>query len=269
MSSYIPLSPDQIAKSDEFYKYLDDTNNNTNSKNWFINSGRPVHYTPDISGVFLPGKRANLDINTFYTNQVTVIPNFLDKSEVDLFTSLFPTLTWPPMRYNPTIDKQGNKSTIEQNDGGYAIRFYDVDFGKKLWAMLSTNLGELLNNKDYIAVGVNPYIRLHDQNDGNHIKPHYDCLYTFDNGFKTSRSVIIYFTDNKSGVLSFIDAESINDEVNKYVKTNYKGLYNRTDIYPEKGKIAIFDNDIIHTVTEIIGESRIALATEIIMRKRD
>ena len=123
----------------------------------------------------------------------------------------------------------------------------------------------------YTPVGVNPFIRFHEQKDGNNLQPHYDTdlAYQFNNKYRTIRAFTIYLTDNQSGAIRFIENNILDDESNLYMNLDYIGSSKTTQVFPSMGKILIFDSRLLHCVTNIIGEVRKTLVSEIVYIKND
>ena len=243
--------------SDEFYRFLDDTKDEKTA--YFNETNRDIARTIDLSGFLVVDVKPILKEHK--GGKILEVDDFLSSNEVSLFTERIQSQPWSKMLYKPTL------TSTTKEDGGYCVRWYDIDLSKRLWDRVKANL--IISKEGFTAVGINPYMRVHTQGDGNCLKPHVDTdlAYQFSNKYTTQKSFLIYFTDNTSGALSFIDTTTIDEETDKYLDKDYVGTYGRLNIFPSKGKFMVFDSDLVHCVTQIIDETRIILTSEIVYRK--
>jgi hypothetical protein len=243
--------------SKEFYSFLENTKDQ--KKAFFNETNRVIARTIDLSG-FLVGDAAPI-LREHNNGKILEVDNFLRSEEVTLFLERIQQQPWSKMVYKPTL------TSTTKEDGGYCVRWYDIDLSKRLWDRVKANL--IISKEGFTAVGMNPFMRVHTQGDGNFLKPHVDTdlAYQFSNKYTTQKSILIYFTDNTSGALSFIDTTTIDEETDKYLDKDYVGPYGRLNIFPSKGKLLVFNSELLHCVTQIIGETRISLVGEIVYSK--
>jgi hypothetical protein len=214
-------------------------------------------------------KYMNIDI-TFKKNDIDVIEifNFLNSDEIELFKYEIDKKEWTPIVYY-------YKNFIIDKTGGSLIHSYNIPLVYQIWERLLSienlynNLIISNNEGTFIPVGINPFCRIHKYKNNDFILPHFDPIYKVDN-YTSMKGALLYFTDNIYSPLSFLDCKELMDinESYKYIENNNKCNL-LLDIFPEKGKLVIFDSNLMHCIKKVINEDRIILFVEIMYKNKN
>jgi hypothetical protein len=119
-------------------------------------------------------------------------------------------------------------------------------------------------SKDLYFSGVSDYFRFMWYNDKGCHYPHYDSDFKLNEDCVTKHSLVMYFTDNKTGSLYFCKDSETNSE-NKYDwdrAARPDEIY--TSVTPKVGRIVIFPHTLCHGVSEVKDEYRIMLRGDLI-----
>lgn len=104
----------------------------------------------------------------------------------------------------------------------------------------------------YSFEGVSEYFRFMCYSNGGMHFPHYDSDFEYQGtNLVTKMSVVVYFSDNNSGELAFVEDEPFNQEVKNDWHRQADDDEITMRIKPKFGRIVIFPHDKCHTVLEL------------------
>lgn len=187
----------------------------------------------------------------------------------------------------------GYRESLDTNhNGSKRLTLYSVELSKLIYKRIlpfvpkvvcgntHNNLTVTDQNALYKCVGVNPSFRYIAYENNGMLVPHYD--YPFEDKIYdgiTLYTVVLYLTDNSSGATRFFkddnssipwNSRNIADmsyedsiEFNKNLTVDSIECYN----LPKKCTIAIFPHGKLHDCSEVIGEQKIIMRTDIMYSK--
>lgn len=204
--------------------------------------------------------------------------NFLSKSEIDYFHKIIQGQVEVPVGSNGYYDDYSNGDKIGSYRGTIFSKEIAEIFFKRLKGVYpeERDFKESLNSDHdnhsrWEFVGVNPLLRFIKYRSGGELVPHYDAPYIANDKERTLVTMVIYLTNNKSGKTRFIRDPQEKIPVAERVLDDWEEHAKAEDIifsiYPEAGKIALFDHRVIHDSEELKGEEKIIIRTDLVFRK--
>ena len=118
-------------------------------------------------------------------------------------------------------------------------------------------------NCQWEHVGVSPYIRIVEYCGDGQLVPHYDGCSKIDSDCKTLQTLLVYMTNNTGGCTQFLEDFS-------EVATRKEGFESNVilSIKPEKGKVLLFDQKMLHTTSPLNNESKSLILTSLCFNKK-
>lgn len=116
--------------------------------------------------------------------------------------------------------------------------------------------------------GVSSYFRMMKYEAGGMHYPHYDSDYDYGDGTHTRYSLVMYFTDNESGEIAFIDDQT--DHASDKSDWTRQATPDEVTIQikPKCMKIVLFPHELCHTVMELTEGTRIMARGDLIFSQR-
>lgn len=216
----------------------------------------------------------NLPIDFGFTSE-----NFLSELEIEFFEKLIENEVNVPVGVTGYYDEYQDGDQI----GSFRGTIFTPEIAKALFERLKGVYPEdrdfkaSLNSdhdshSDWEFIGINPLFRFIKYLDGGELVPHYDAPFIQDEDQRTLVTMVIYLTNNHSGQTRFINDPQSNLPVSKRDLSDWKIKPKNEDIlftiYPEKGKIALFDHRIIHDCEPLNHEEKTIIRTDLMFKKR-
>lgn len=220
------------------------------------------------------GKLTRLPKEYAYTKK-----DFLTKDEVDFFHRVIKENVEVPVGVTGYLDEYSDGDKI----GSYRGTIYTEEIAKIFFDRLKglypeyRNFGLSLdsdhdNHDHWEFVGVNPLFRFIKYRSGGELVPHYDAPYIANDEERTLVTMVIYLTNNKTGQTRFIKDPQSKLPVSERDLSDWTEKAKSKDvlfsIYPEEGKIALFDHRIIHDCQPLINEEKVIIRTDLVFRKK-
>ena len=122
--------------------------------------------------------------------------------------------------------------------------FYDKNFAISLSKRVNLFLNkfEVINNKKYELIGINPLIRFISYQSGHKLIPHYDIPVNISENVITLKTLVLYLTRSKSGSTNFLIDTRVENKKSDSFNT-FPILFQQL---PEIGLGIIFNHEVFH-----------------------
>ena len=195
---------------------------------------------------------------TFFRNSITVVDtthNTLRSTLVDSVRNEFEI--YQKLGYLKDVGVTG----LPDNKGKGSSRFsiHNNNLAVELDRIVNRTFAQ---EKEYQSVS--DYFRFMKYTKGGQHYPHYDTDFIYGDGYKTTHSLVMFFTNNESGNLYFcnepIGSTNKTQDWNRHA--SHEEIY--LSIKPKVGRIVIFPHTLAHGVSECEEDLRIAVRGDLI-----
>lgn len=183
------------------------------------------------------------------------------------------------------INEIGGNDKIDKSylNKSKRINIYNPEFSDLLWNKIKEYLPKIEAIGEYgfcetdghvywKAVGVNPYIKLSQYNEGGMLVPHYDGVHRYNNIHRNMKTLIVYLEDNDCCTRILNDHQQdfkVKDRVFKDGNKN-QIIVDKDILFSQnsvENKAIIFDNKLLHDSTVLKNGRKTILLTEVVYEK--
>jgi hypothetical protein len=174
-------------------------------------------------------------------------------------------------------EKLSRLSEVKTGLGFNSVAPYQ-SFALDPYASVNHNLKEDNKKSSYRSIGVSPLFRYMEYFSGSkgHV-PHYDAPYVYSDSVLTLTTGVLYLSTSDTGSTYFLPKSEqqlsvpMKDRDTSDWSEHYNDLEKCFHVYPEKGKIVLFNHQIPHGVTPFIStdpkEKRIMMRFDLIYQR--